>query len=210
MTPRHLQKMLAPLRRRLLALATRGVVRLVDAEKGRQELQVLVFDGTLDEVEHFEGYGLTSHPPKGAEAILLALGGSRDHTVALVVGDRRVRLKGLEQGEVALYDDEGTTIILRRGGRVEVTAKRVELIADEVHLGEASAAQPVALADDVKTELTRLQAHFQALEAILGGPPIPEAGMGAPSAFQIALQGALGAAPYPSPGDVGASKVKAS
>lgn len=210
MTPRQMQKLLAPVRRRLLTLATRGLVRLIDSDEARQLLQVGLYDGTLDGVEHFEAYGLTTHPPKGAEAILLALGGSRDHTVALAVGDRRVRLKGLAQGEVALYDDEGTVIVLRRGKRVEIRAERVEVVADEVHLGDEDAADAVALAGDVKNELTRLQTHFQALETILTGPPIPEAGMGAPSALQAALGIAISAAPYPSPGEVAAKKVKAS
>lgn len=36
----------------------------------------------------------------------------------MVVADRRFRLKGLARGEVALYDDQGQSVILTRAGIV--------------------------------------------------------------------------------------------
>ena len=55
---------------------------------------------------------------RGAEAIAAAVGGARGHLLALVVGDRRYRLKNLKEGEVALYDDLGHKVYLTRQGIV--------------------------------------------------------------------------------------------
>ena len=43
-------------------------------------------------------------------------------TIVVAVDDRRYRLRSLQQGEVAIYTDEGDKIVLKRGGTIEVTA----------------------------------------------------------------------------------------
>jgi len=116
------------LEHRLSMLAARGDLRRVDASGGTQRIDLgLLADESRAGAEHLEPYGFTSHPHPGAEAAALFLGGNRDHGLIVVVGDRRYRLKGLAKGEVALYDDLGTTIILRRGGRLEVRADELDL-----------------------------------------------------------------------------------
>lgn len=120
---RAIAKHLNPLLRRLRTIATRGVVKLVDPATMLQELQVAALgDELLDKIEHWESYGFTSSPHEGAEALLLSLGGDRDHTVAVNVADRRYRIKGLESGEVALYTDEGDVIHFKRGNHIYVDA----------------------------------------------------------------------------------------
>jgi phage baseplate assembly protein V len=115
---------LSKLQRQIRLIASRAVVRLVDDALRLQGLQLtLLADETRDQVERFQNYGFTSHPHAGAEAVAIALGGSRDHLVAIAVDDRRYRLKGLAAGEVALYTDEGDTVILKRGRVVEVTTQ---------------------------------------------------------------------------------------
>lgn len=110
---------LAQISRRLRLLASRAVVRLVDDALDLQGLQLtLLADETRDKVERFQNYGFTSHPHAGAEAVAIALGGSRDHLVAVAVDDRRYRLKSLAAGEVALYDDLGHQVHLTRNGIV--------------------------------------------------------------------------------------------
>ncbi|MCU0919028.1 MAG: phage baseplate assembly protein V [Burkholderiaceae bacterium] len=108
---------------RLQLMIGRAVVLLVNDALKMQGLQVhLLADEVRDSVERFQEYGFTSHPLPGAEAIAAGVGGSRDHVVVLAVDDRRYRLRGLAQGEVAVYTDEGDKIVLRRGGVIEVTA----------------------------------------------------------------------------------------
>jgi phage gp45-like len=73
---------------------------------------------TKENVEHLEPYGFTSAAQDGAEAVMLFPGGDRSHGVAVVVADRRYRLKGLVRGEVAIYDDQGQSVTLTRAGIV--------------------------------------------------------------------------------------------
>lgn len=71
-------------------------------------------------VEHLEPYGFTSRANSGAEAVVLFPDGDRSHAVVVTVSDRRYRLKGLQTGEVAVYDDQGQSVTLTRedrGGR---------------------------------------------------------------------------------------------
>ena len=113
--------MTAPLARRVRLLARRAVVKLVYDDVKMQELQLALFAGEVrDGVERWEDYGLTSHPIPGAEALVLALGGSTDHCAVVKVGDRRYRLVNLAEGEVALYDDQGQVIHLKRNKHIHI------------------------------------------------------------------------------------------
>lgn len=123
MSPRDFLKLLAPLNRRVRMLIARGVVQLVNDALKIQGIQLNLLDGeTLDGVERFQDYGLTSRPKPGAEAIAVAIGANRNHAVIIAVDDRRYRLTGLAEGEVALYDDLGSKVHLKRGGEVHVVA----------------------------------------------------------------------------------------
>ena len=122
MNQRIINKALAPVLRKLRLLATRGVVRLIDPATLMQQLQVAAVGGELlADVEQWEQYGLTAHPKPGAEALILSLGGDRDHAVVINVADRRYRIKGLVEGEVALHDDLGNVVHLMRD-KVRVNA----------------------------------------------------------------------------------------
>lgn len=189
--------------KRLRGLVTRAVIELVQDDLDEQGVQVRLISGDLlDDVRHAQPYGLTTHPPPDSDGIFLSVGGARGSGVVVCVGNREFRLRRLEQGEVALYSQHGQVLLLKADGSVELTA-------NEIRLGAADATAPVALAPAVLTELQRLQAHFSAVEAVLTGPPIPEAGMGAPSALQLALGTAIGLTPYPSPEAPSAEKVRA-
>ena len=104
----------------------RAVLTVVDADRMTQSIQVEALqDEVIDEFEHMEPYGFTSHPHPGAEAIIAALGGMREHSVAVVVGDKRYRLTGLDEGEVAIYTDENNSggahrIVMKRGREIEM------------------------------------------------------------------------------------------
>lgn len=116
-----LARHLAPLARRLRNLVSRATVNLIDDSKQMQTLQVTATaDETLDDCEHWQGYGLTVHPRQGGEALMLSGAGTRAMPLVIAVADRRYRLTGLEEGEVALHDDQGQSVILRRGG-IEIT-----------------------------------------------------------------------------------------
>lgn len=121
MVARAVAKLTAPLARRVRLLARRAVVKLVYDDPKMQELQLALFAGEIrDHVERWEDYGICSHPFPGAEALVLALGGSTDHSAVVKVGDRRYRLTALAEGEVALYDDQGQVVHLKRGKQIHV------------------------------------------------------------------------------------------
>ena len=103
-------------------LARLAVVTLSDSSGALQIVQVKTGKNeTLTDIEHREPYGFSSRPLKGADAIVLAIGGNISHSLALMLSDRRNRLTDLAEGEVALYDDQGQSIVLRRSG-IEITA----------------------------------------------------------------------------------------
>jgi phage baseplate assembly protein V len=90
-------------------------------------------DETISDREYFQHYGYTSRPQAGAEIIIIREGG---HFVAVASDDRRYRI-ALEDGEVALYTDEGDKIHFKRdriieiigGEKVIVTTKVAEITA---------------------------------------------------------------------------------
>lgn len=114
---RGLRRLMGQAARPAINMLARAIIDLVDDATAVQSLQATVLaDETHDEIEHFQGYGLTSNPPKGLEALIAFVGGLRSHAVAIAIGDRKYRLTGLSEGEVALYDDLGQVVHLTRDG----------------------------------------------------------------------------------------------
>lgn len=129
---RDVQKLIAPLWRRVRLIADRAIVTAVTDSFNRQGLQLKVLaDEATDDVERFQNYGHTSVPPVGSEAIVLGIGGARAGLVAIAVEDKGVRPKDLEAGDNCLYHLEGHRIILRKNGVIEIEAKTVTLNATE-------------------------------------------------------------------------------
>lgn len=150
----NISRTLTQLGRRLRLLVDRAVVRLVTDSLGRQSLQVQsLADATNDDVERFQQYGLTTVPPSGSEAILLAVGGRRESLVAIAVEDKRCRPKGLSPGDVCLYHGDGLSqIILKEGGIIEVRGKAVNYTASElfeINSAQLKFAGPAEFTDDI-------------------------------------------------------------
>jgi phage baseplate assembly protein V len=131
-TIRDVQKLLAPLARRLRLIADRAVVTLVNDALQRQNLQLKVLaDEGADDVERFQNYGHSSVPPAGSEAVVLGIGGARAGLVAIAVEDKSVRPTDLEAGDNCLYHLEGHRILLLKDGTIAIEAKAVTLTATE-------------------------------------------------------------------------------
>lgn len=130
---RVVQKLTAPLARRVRLMVGRAVIRMVNDGLKEQALQIGLLDGeTRDQVERYQHYGFTSHPHPGGEAITVAIGGSRDHLVVVADGDRRYRFKSMAQGEVALYTDEEDYIHLKRNREIEVVGGETVTVQTKV------------------------------------------------------------------------------
>jgi phage baseplate assembly protein V len=129
---RQLDRWISPLRNRVANSIARAVVTAVNSAGGMQVVQLGVLAGeTVDDGEHFEPYGFTSRPQAGAEAVVLFPNGDRSQPLVVAVGDRRYRIKGLADGEAAIYNDTGAKVVLladgnircvpKAGGRVDIT-----------------------------------------------------------------------------------------
>lgn len=109
----------------------RGVIDHVGDGAKVQTMQVRFLAGEVRaDMERFQQYGFTSVPLAGQEVIALFSGGDRSNGVVVAVGDRSYRMKGLKDGEVALYDDLGQSVHLTRDGIVIKGAGRPMLITD--------------------------------------------------------------------------------
>lgn len=123
-------RILGPIRRGLAHMVARAVVTLVNDAAKMQTLQLgLLADEALDGAEHWQPYGFTYKPHAGAEALVLAVGGHRAHSVVIACADRRYRLTALESGEVALYTDEGDKIHLKRGRVIDIVTETLNISA---------------------------------------------------------------------------------
>ncbi len=103
---RGLDRYLGGLRRRILLMVGRAVLTAVDDAGGLQRVAVTALkDETHDAVERFQNYGFTSHPLAGADVLLVAVAGNRDHPIAAAIDDRRRRPHNSRPGDVALYHE---------------------------------------------------------------------------------------------------------
>jgi phage baseplate assembly protein V len=111
--------------RRVMNMICRGVLATTDDENGMQLQQVsLLRDEAKTAVERFQNYGFSSNAPADSECIVVFVGGGRDHGIVVGVDDRATRFTGLGSGEVAIYTNEGDSIIvLKRNNIVEVTTR---------------------------------------------------------------------------------------
>lgn len=124
-TERYIQKLLAPIRRKIMGSIGRALVTGIVDDLQRQNLQVKIHaDESADNIERFQNYGMSSHPPKQSEAVLVALGGDLANLVAVAVEDKNCRPQG-EEGDVFLYHREGHNIKLTKDGKLIITATEV-------------------------------------------------------------------------------------
>jgi phage baseplate assembly protein V len=112
-----MRQLIDPIARRIRMMVSRAVIRLVNDATRTQNLQIEILKGEVySAIERLQEYGFSSVPHAGAEAIVLSLNGDRGHGVVIVAADKRYRLTGLESGEVALHDDQGQMVAIKRDG----------------------------------------------------------------------------------------------
>lgn len=115
----QIARMMAPLQRRIMLAIGRAVLNAVYDDSPTQLVQAsMLSDEVRDKMERMAEYGFTSVPLSGAQAVAVFVGGERGHGVVIATGDPRSRMKGLQPGEVALYDDQGQSVHLTRAGIV--------------------------------------------------------------------------------------------
>jgi phage baseplate assembly protein V len=131
----QLARLLAPITTRIRMMISRAVIKTIDDSTKIQTLRIkLLTDELHDGAEHYQTYGFTSYPFPGMEALVCCVEGIRANPVVVAIGDRKFRLKSLETGEVALYTDEGDTLIFKRGRKIVATTTTFEVNADSINL----------------------------------------------------------------------------
>ncbi|MBO9538769.1 phage baseplate assembly protein [Herbaspirillum sp.] len=96
---------------------------------GRDSVQVSILTGeTLKNIRRVEPYGFSYWPPEGGQNYLVFPGGDRSYGAALIIGHKTYQVE-IVQGEVAIHDDEGNWVHIKRGGVIETKATAM-VIAD--------------------------------------------------------------------------------
>lgn len=115
--------MIEQLKRMIFSIVARGRLTAKDESRAMRAVQAeLLFGDIRSDVEHFEPYGFSSSPHDNSEPLCVSIDGDREHTIAMVVADRRYRIKNMKTGEVAIFDDLGRRVHLMRD-KVLVEAK---------------------------------------------------------------------------------------
>lgn len=101
----------------LAAIVSRG--KVVGAQRGQRNLlQVQLLSGeAADGVEFVAPYGMSALPGQG-DAIMLTVGGTRDHKVIIAVDDPARRIRDLAPGEFGFSD--GNSSVVFRSGALEI------------------------------------------------------------------------------------------
>lgn len=134
--------------------AYRAVITLCASDTPIQMVQVEGLAGeTTPDIELFQQYGMTSNPPAGAMAVVVPIGGRTSHGVVVATEHASFRIQGLQPGEVAIYTDEGDSIILRRGRIVDITTETLNIEASkEINMDTPSVNMTKRL--DVRGQIT--------------------------------------------------------
>lgn len=113
--------------------------------------------------EYLQHYGFTSRPRPGAEAVILRDG---NHIVMIASDDRRYRL-AVQEGEVALYTDEGDKVHLRRNRIIEIVGG--EKIIATTKVAEITAVTSATLTTPQATVVASTRCQVTSPEINLGG-----------------------------------------
>lgn len=132
------RKLIETVQRNIRLTIGRCVLETIDDSKGIQVAKVSLLEGEIKEMERIQQYGLTSNPSSG-EGVAVFVGGNREHGIIINMDSRQFRLKGLDSGQVALYDEEGSKVLLKNDGEIEiVAATKVVVSSASVEIGDGS------------------------------------------------------------------------
>ena len=124
-----------------------GEIKLVDDAKEVQLVQVFFGLGvseTKDKTPRFAEYGLVSNPPDGSDGVAIFIGGDRSNGIVVATNNNAARLKNLERGEVAIHDDQGRWIWIKRDS-IEIEAGGKDVFVKNATIVNVKATTKVVL-----------------------------------------------------------------
>jgi phage baseplate assembly protein V len=116
--------------RSIMARAMAGVRQAFRGVLGQSKvdtpIQLANIDGLAGEavsgLEIFQQFGCTSTLPAGTTVIALPLGGRTSASVIVATEHAAYRLKLNEAGEVAIYNQDGDHVWIKRNGQIQIKA----------------------------------------------------------------------------------------
>jgi phage baseplate assembly protein V len=137
----------------------RAILATVDDSGSQQLMKLTGLAGqTIGEAVRSQPFGLTSVPPAGAEALILAIGGGMDRAHALGVEHPQHRPTGNPAGSTVLYDANGNAVSLVQSnirivspGTVTITAPTIVLNGSVTLGGPAGSGVAAAMQGTVDT-----------------------------------------------------------
>ncbi len=127
--------MMQKLKNRIAQLVGVGKVKTVQDSPVLQLLSVDLMAGEeREELEHMLPYGFAHNPHPESEAVVVFPDGDRSYGLVIAVANREYRLRGLEAGEVALYDDQEQMVKLGRDGITITSGLKIALDAPEINM----------------------------------------------------------------------------
>lgn len=113
-----------------IRLAFRGRLTATQSGGAVQRVQLAgLADETLQDLEQLQQFGFTSHAPAGTQAVVLPLGGGTSHGVVIACENGAFRVQNLQSGEVAVYDQSGSRIVLKQGRLIEIDCDTLHITA---------------------------------------------------------------------------------
>ena len=120
------ERLFKPVRSRIANLIQRGIIHQV----GESGLQVsLGEEDTQENIHHSQHFGFASRPPSSSEVLILFPNGERRTGFAVSSASVKGCPVTLKDGESVQYNDEGSSIALRNGGKLEIRNRENELIS---------------------------------------------------------------------------------
>jgi phage baseplate assembly protein V len=169
-----IKKVVAPLQRRVMSMISRGIVVLVNDSTKIQTTQVSVMAGEVQSnVERLQQFGFTSVPLPGAEAVVLYVGGSRDHGVVIAADNRQLRITSLKPGEACVYNSQGDLVHVKAGEILIKHSLKVKVESSQVEIG-TEGLEKVLMGETFKAAF-EAHTHIGNLGAPTGTPvqPLP-------------------------------------
>jgi phage baseplate assembly protein V len=136
-------------------LAAKCTIRNVDESSGRQRFNLSGLpDEVLDQVEGIGIFGLASSPVPGASAVVIFPSGNRDNGIVIATDDANYRPRGLQPGEVCIYNSTGTFLLMDAIGNITIKrAANVNIIGGTVNVtGGDVAADGISLKTHVHSD----------------------------------------------------------
>lgn len=119
-----MQKQINNLKRKLSLVTGSGLIHSID--DNQQAQTSFLPSEPVDKTPIIQHYGFTSRPLKGAKGVGIC-NGNREDLVIIATDDMRYRLS-IQNGEVALYTDEGDHIHLKRDNKIEIKSGKLSII----------------------------------------------------------------------------------